>query len=144
MATSQDYAEYIRTLIRDDIEANDQIEARLDREGWGDGFAKFIASLFFLAVDRRFGEKLDRSQIIRFVADMRADLSTRGEDLDAHAAETLISSIIDPSIDYHLDQATIGKIQGATIYNVLRDASLTDEELDRLIAEATDIAARPV
>ncbi|MEU8182189.1 hypothetical protein AB0B85_16165 [Micromonospora sp. NPDC049044] len=133
--------EYIRTMVRGDHAANDAVEARLDVEGW-DGLPRFLAAVFFLAVDRRFGETTGRAEVITFVGGLRAGLADGGPEIDAEAAETLIMSIIDPSIDYSISQEMIGRIQAATVQKILTEENLTDNELDAMLAEAVRIASR--
>ncbi|MGI5214642.1 hypothetical protein ACQEUR_17100, partial [Plantactinospora sp. CA-290183] len=65
---------YVRALVRGDHQAHDQLQAQLDAEGW-EGFPRFLSSLFFLAVDRRFGENATPAEVIKFVAELRADLA---------------------------------------------------------------------
>lgn len=136
-----DLTEYVRTLVRGDYVANDEIEARLDANGW-EGFPRFLAALFFVAVDRRFGESGDRSDVIKFVGELRAQLADGGPHIQPEAAEELIFSIIDPSADYDLTQAMIGRVQAATVQKVLTDADLADAELDAVLAEAVALASR--
>ncbi|MEU8422037.1 hypothetical protein AB0C15_14300 [Micromonospora sp. NPDC048835] len=133
--------EYIRTMVRGDHAANDAVEARLDAEGW-DGLPRFLAAVFFLAVDRRFGETTGRSEVITFVGGLRAGLADGGPEIDAEAAETLIMSIIDPSIDYSIRQEMIGRIQAATVQKILTEENLTDDELDAMLAEAVSLSSR--
>ncbi|ROT29339.1 hypothetical protein [Micromonospora sp. HM5-17] len=142
MTINPELTEYIRTLVRGDNEAHDRIQAQLDAEGW-DGFPRFLASLFFLAVDRRFGENASPAEVIKFVADLRADLANGGPDISAEDAEALIKANLDPDFDYDIEPNMIGKIQAAVIYKVLTDASVTDEQLDALLAEAAELADRP-
>ncbi|WP_326561274.1 hypothetical protein [Micromonospora sp. NBC_01796] len=142
MTIKPELPEYIRTLVRGDHDANDRIEAKLDAEGWG-GFPRFLAALFFITVDRRFGESSTPADVIKFVAELRADLSQGGPDIDAEAAEALITSIIDPSVDYTIDQSMIGRIQAATVYRVLTQEDLTDTDLDAVLAEAVELSSRP-
>ncbi|MFY1635845.1 hypothetical protein ACN27F_21640 [Solwaraspora sp. WMMB335] len=130
---------YIRTLVRNQHDLNDEIEARLDRDGW-DGFPRFLAALFFIAVDRRFGESALPAEIIRFVAALREDLSHGGPDIDPVGAEALIKSALDPAADYNLSQEVIGKIQVAASYKILSEGDLSDAELDEVLAEATEFA----
>lgn len=133
--------EYIRTLVRGENDANDQVEVLLDEDGW-DGFPRFLAALFFLAVERRFDDHPEPAEVIKFVAELRADLSRGGPDIDAAAAETLIISILDPSIDYTIQQEMIGKIQAATVYKVLADENPSDADLDAFLNEAALLAER--
>lgn len=136
-----EFAAYFRTLIRGGHAANDQIEAKLDAEGW-DGFPRFLAALFFVAVDRHFGEDATRTDVIKFVAYMRAGLGDDAPEVNPEAAETLILSIIDPSVDYDIDQQMIGRIHAATVHKVLAEGDLTDQELDAVLAEAVGLASR--
>lgn len=132
---------YIRTLVRGEHDEHDRIQAQLDAEGW-DGFPRFLASLFFLAVDRRFGERASRADVIKFVADLRADLAHGGPEIRAEDAEVLINANIDPDIDYDIDPDMVGKIQAATVYKVLTDEELSDADLDAFLAEAVQLASR--
>ncbi|AVT32263.1 hypothetical protein C6361_25540 [Plantactinospora sp. BC1] len=141
MTIKPELAAYVRTLVRGDNEANERIEAQLDGEGW-DGFPRFLAALFFLAVDRRFGEDATSAEVIRFVADLRAGLADDAPAIDAQDAEALIKANIDPDADYDIEPSSIGKIQAAVTYKVLTDEQLTDEELDSFLTEATEIASR--
>ncbi|TCB95582.1 hypothetical protein E0H26_19155 [Micromonospora zingiberis] len=134
--------EYIRTMVRGDYAANDAVEAKLDAEGW-DGLPRYLAAVFFLAVDRRFGETGSHAEIIAFVGELRAGLADGGPEINAEAAEQLISSIIDPSLDYSMSQEMIGRIQAATVQKILTEENLSDSELDSLLAEAANLSSRP-
>ncbi|MGW0435259.1 hypothetical protein ACWDV4_22310 [Micromonospora sp. NPDC003197] len=134
--------DYIRTLVRGENEANERVQAQLDSEGW-DGFPKFLATVFFLAVDRRFGEEATRAEVIRFVAELRADLSHGGPELSAEAAESLIAATIDPALDYDIEPNMIGRIQASTVYKILSEENMTDEDLNALLAESMQLASRP-
>lgn len=134
--------EYVRALVRGDTETYDRLQAQLENEGWP-GFPRFLAALFFIAVDRRFGTNVDLPQIIRFVAEMRADVSDGGPPIDPVGAENLIRSIIDPTVDYDLDPDAIGTIQATAIYKILSE-DCVDEELESVLAEASVLASRGV
>ncbi|WP_422737171.1 hypothetical protein ACN263_27685 [Micromonospora sp. WMMD729] len=135
-----DLIEYVRTMIRSDYAANESIGARLDAEGW-DGFPRFLAALFFVAVDRRFGETADRVGVIKFVADLRAQYEG-GPEIRADDVESLILATIDPSLDYAVSPEMVGRIQAATVQKIFTDETLTDIELEALLAEAAQFASR--
>ncbi|MEU5550725.1 MULTISPECIES: hypothetical protein [unclassified Micromonospora] len=135
-------AEYVRTMVRGDHVANDAVEAKLDAEGW-DGLPRYLAAVFFLAVDRRFGETTGRAEVIAFVGELRAGLANGGPEINAEAAEQLIMSIIDPSLDYSMSQQMIGRIQAATVQKILTEEDLPDNELDAILAEAVTLSSRP-
>jgi 3-methyladenine DNA glycosylase/8-oxoguanine DNA glycosylase len=136
-----EFVEYIRTMVRGEHEANDEIEAELDETGW-DGFPRFLASVFFLAVDRRFSKDTPPGEIIKFVADLRADASDGGPAIDPIGAENLIRSIVDSDVDYDLSQEMIGRIQAATALKILTEEELTDKQLDDFFSEAVGLASR--
>ncbi|MEV1107384.1 hypothetical protein AB0I95_01890 [Micromonospora sp. NPDC049751] len=135
-----DLIEYVRTMIRSDYAANESVGARLDAEGW-DGFPRFLAALFFVAVDRRFGETADRVGVIKFVAELRAQYEG-GPEIRADDAESLILATIDPSLDYTVSPEMIGRIQAATVQKILTEEGLVDSELEALLSEAADLASR--
>ncbi|MDG4829159.1 hypothetical protein O7627_07545 [Solwaraspora sp. WMMD1047] len=64
MAVEVDLIEFVRTLVRDEYEANDHYERKLDDDGWA-GWPPYLSALFFLAVDRRFAGVYDEPQVIR-------------------------------------------------------------------------------
>lgn len=135
---TQEFSRYVRSLVRGDTVTNDEVGARLDATGW-DGFARYQTALFFLVVGRRFGRTVDDSKIIRFVADLRADLGPGGPEIDAAAAEALIRATIDEALDYDIPPAMIGTIQATTIYKVLTDDPLPNAELDVVLSTAEAI-----
>lgn len=135
-----DLIEYVRTMIRSDYAANESVGARLDAEGW-DGFPRFLAALFFVAVDRRFGETVDRAGVIKFVADLRAQYEG-GPEIRADDAESLILATIDPSLDYSVGPEMVGRIQAATVQKILTEEGLVDSELEALLSEAAELASR--
>jgi hypothetical protein len=128
-------------MVRGDHAANDRVEANLDEQGW-DGFPRLMSALFFMAVDRRFGAGAAPAEIIKFVAELRADVSDGGPEIDAAAAETLIQSVVDPTVDYDIPQRMIGTIQAAAVFKVLTEDNLADEALDAFLAEAAQLASR--
>lgn len=136
-----DLPAYIRTLVRGDDEAHERIQDRLDAEGW-EGFPRFLASLFFLAVDRKFGANSSPAEVIKFVADLRSGLARGGPEIRADEAEALINANLDPAATYQISPDAIGKIQAATVYKVLTDENLTDEELEAFLSEAVELADR--
>ncbi|MFI5926086.1 hypothetical protein ACIA3K_08850 [Micromonospora sp. NPDC051543] len=135
-----DLIEYVRTMIRSDYAANESVGARLDAEGW-DGFPRFLAALFFVAVDRRFGETADRVGVIKFVAELRAQYEG-GPEIRADDAESLILATIDPSLDYTVSPEMIGRIQAATVQKIFTEEGLVDSALDTLLLEAAHLASR--
>ncbi len=143
MAIKPELIEYIRSLVRGDREANDRAEEVLNAEGW-DEFPRFINTLFFIAVERRFTAESDPAEIIALVASIRADFSRGGPALDPLAAENLVKAVFDPAIEWTDDLEMVGQIQAAVVYKILSTENLTDDELSDVLAEAAESAARPL
>jgi hypothetical protein len=141
LSQKSDAAEFIRTLVRGDFEANSQYEQRLEERAWV-GFPKFLTAVFFLAVDRRFGNLANQADIIKFVADLRGRGTGDVASLDPQATETLIRAVLDPAIAVKLDQTTMARIQTLVAHKILTDEVLSDEQLDALLAQAEQLANR--
>ncbi|MFY1700724.1 hypothetical protein ACN28G_03075 [Micromonospora sp. WMMA1923] len=131
---------YIRTMVKGEHAANDEIEARLDSEGW-DGFGTFLGAVFYFAVNRRFPTGASRDEVIRFVGEMRST-SIGGPETDAASAEKLVSAALNPSLDTDIEPMSAGRIQGLTILHTLGGGAVTDEDLDALLGEAATLANR--
>lgn len=133
-------AGFIRTLVLDDYEANDRYERKLDEQGWA-GFPRFLGIVFFLAVDRRFKDRNDAGEVVRFVADLRANSADTAAMLEPLATEAVIRAVLDPDATFDVDQTTLGKIQTMIVHKILSEEHLSPEELDAFLAEAEELAA---
>jgi hypothetical protein len=139
VTTRSDPAEFIRTLVEGNYEATGRYEQRLDEQGWA-GFPRFLGTVFFLAVERRFGAD-NRGEIIRFVADLRARGGEETVDVDPHTAETTIRKVFDPALRIDVDQTAIGRIQTLVVHKILTEENLSPAELDTFLGEAEEFAA---
>jgi hypothetical protein len=140
---SNDLAEFLRTMVKGDAEANDRVERKLDAEGWT-GWPTFLAYCFYLAVDRHFKRPADAGEIVRFVADIRAWIGDESPGIDPVVAERLIRSVLDESTEIDtnaLDQEMLGRIETAVVHTVLTRSNMSDAELDAFFAEAVKLAS---
>lgn len=138
---NSDAVEFIRTLVRGDFEANNRYEQRLNEQSWI-GFPRFLSTVFFLAVERRFSGPSEEGNIIKFVADLRASGTGEAASLFPQAVETLIRAVLDPSVKVNLDQTTMTQIQTLVVHKILTDEVLPDDELDALLGRAEQLANR--
>ncbi|MEV4497091.1 hypothetical protein AB0J84_15490 [Micromonospora arborensis] len=129
---------YIRTMVRGEHAANDEIEARLDNAGW-DGFSTLLGAVFYFAVNRRFPGGASQDEIIRFVSEMRST-TIGGPETDANSVEKLVSAALDPSLDTDIEPGLAGRIQGLTILHTLGGGGASDDELDAILREAATLA----
>lgn len=137
MSGRSDPAELIRALVLGDDQAMDHYQRRLDDAGWA-GARRFLSTLFFMTVRRRFASH-DEADIIRFVADIRA--TTDPSSINPSDAEALIRKALDPDIPISITQDQLGRIQTLVVYRVLADENLAPEALDDRLREAEELAA---
>ncbi|MEE6261525.1 hypothetical protein [Plantactinospora sonchi] len=128
MTIKSDVVEFAHTLIRGDFEANDRYEAKLDAEGW-DGWPSFLSALFFLAVERRFQGRYDEAEVIRFVADLRAETVDKSAPIDAASVESLIKSCVRTVRTADHGPGDYGQLRTIVSYRILANENLTDDEL---------------
>jgi hypothetical protein len=138
VTTRPEVVEYIRTFVRDEIEANDRLEKHLEETGW-DGYFIFLNSVFIVAIDRYFGGRRDDSKIIKFVAEMRARSEVGGGEIDPIAAEQMIVTVFDPDAPLTATPEMIGLVQTHAVYKALNDKPTSDDELSALLAEAATL-----
>ena len=136
-----DYAELVRCIVHDDWAAYDQRTQRLNEESGWDGWSEFLAAAFLVAVERRFDEANDPAEVIRFVAEARAEFTVSGSDLDPTAAEIMINSVLDRASAAGIDTRMVVQVEIVVIRKLLRDANLTDADLDAFLVEAEQIGA---
>jgi recombinational DNA repair protein RecT len=79
-------------------------------------------------------------EIIRFVADARAEFSPSGSDFDPVAAETMIKSVLGRACAGSVDTHTLVEVEMVLIRKVLKDANPMSDQLDEFLAEAEGVA----
>lgn len=134
------FAEYVWTLVHGDHVGTQRIEGELDRTGW-DGYPRFLEAAFLLALDARFSRPPNRAEIIRFVANMRAELGDDAPPVDQHFAEYLLRcALSNKLIDQAGDAEMIGRIESLVLYEILCEAGWSDEQLEAFLSEAIRLA----
>ncbi|WP_434744019.1 hypothetical protein [Micromonospora sp. SH-82] len=129
---------YIRTMAKGEHVANDEVQARLDNDGW-DGFSTLLGAVFYFAVNRHFPTGATQNEIIQFVGEMRST-TIGGPETDASSAEKLVSAALDPSLDTDVEPRLAGRIQGLTILHTLGGGRVSDTELDGILRESVTLA----
>lgn len=83
----------LRALLSCDVDEHLRLVGEIDREGSVDAYGVFYEATFAEAVHRRFGAEATRGDVIRFVAQIRANRS-RHDDFDILAAERLLLAVL--------------------------------------------------
>jgi hypothetical protein len=136
-----DYAELVRCIVHDDWADYDRRTQKLNEESGWDGWSEFLTSAFLVAVERRFDEATDPAEVIRFVAEARAEFTASGSDFDPAGAEAMINSVLGRASAAGVDTQTVVQVEIVLIRKLLRDSNLTDAELHAFLAEAEQISA---
>lgn len=131
-----DYAELVRCIVRDDWAAYDRKTEQLNDESGWDGWSEFLGAAFVVAAERRFDETTDPADVIRFVADARAEFSPSGSDFDPADAEKMINSMLGRATASDVDTRSVVQVEIVLVRKLLQDSNLTAAELDVFLAEA--------
>ncbi|MFV2019539.1 hypothetical protein [Micromonospora sp. LOL_023] len=83
---------FLRTILIRDWEAYESFIRQFEEQSKGTSVA-IIGYAFFVAVQRRFGQNFDPGEVMRLVADTRANLA-EGHELPAKEAEALIFAML--------------------------------------------------
>jgi hypothetical protein len=124
----------VRALLLNDVDEHIRLLGQIDREGSVDAYGFFYKVTFAEAVRQRFGAKTTRGDIIRFVAEARANRTRDSPDLDILAAERLLLAMLgDPAALQRL-----GEADSALIAPLLIELAKTGPP-ERLLATAQDV-----
>ncbi|MFY1668632.1 hypothetical protein ACN27G_01535 [Plantactinospora sp. WMMB334] len=141
MADRDTHLDLIRELVKGNADAYRQHCEQLDEKGW-DELGLVVGAAFFLAARQRQLAFSSTADIIRFVADTRADMAGTGFDLDPAVAEKLITATTtgDTSELDHLDPGLIVQSEMLLLWKLLR--ALSDDDMSQFLAEVDALAER--
>jgi len=136
----EENTKFLKAILEQDWQAYDALVEEFTRQGKGTPVA-IIGFAFDLAVRRRFTNRRDIQEIIRFVADARTFLN-EGRDLPAKEAEALICATLDidapgvgATVD-SLDMGIIAEIEGQLLFKLIDDEHMTQQQLHEFLMEA--------
>ena len=129
----------MRALLTDDMNTFSHLHAGLI----GDerrAFAALLTAAFNKAVNDKFGERHTVTDIIEFVANARAQY-VGPETVSAEDAEHVIRAALgEEDLVDAMDAYTFGQAQTAMLLALVRDAGLSNDEIDALL----DVTAQQV
>jgi hypothetical protein len=126
----------LRAMLAGDFAEHDRLRGHLD---W-DGYRALIAAGFFRAAQHRFPPDTTDAAIIEFVGSARARSDRIAEQLDPHAAESLIRAVLGRTADASLDHETAVTAQMILLAALIADARPDSAGLDQFLADARDLA----
>lgn len=141
MTNRDDYFDLIRQLVRGDHKGYAERCEQLDEKGW-EGFGLVAGAAFYKATTRRFDGSYNATDVIRFVADFRADVADTGFDVDPLVAERLIQAALtdDAKLIEDLSPGVIVEAEMLMLWKLL--GPLSESELTLFFAEADALADR--
>lgn len=87
---TNDQLAMLRAMAEGDFEWHKRLADLLHASGGLDDYGEVIAAAFFLAVRRQFPQRYCAEDVIRLVADTRAQFDLTGDLLDPRAAELVV------------------------------------------------------
>jgi hypothetical protein len=80
----------VRALVLNDVDEHIRLLTEIDGDGSVDEYGLFYKVVFAMAAHRRFGSEAKRGDVIRFVAQVRANRPRDAVDLDIVTAERVL------------------------------------------------------
>jgi hypothetical protein len=144
MAVTDEQVAALRAYLgaKSDAEADEaqQLIQRLGRPGAGNSIAVLVYATFVIAARRKFSPTWTRTEIIRFVAGVRALLSERPDALDARAAEHQLRAALGERQAGYPDEEARARAQVVLLDALIQRAELDDAGLDELLAQGRRLA----
>lgn len=142
MAVTDDMVATMRAYVTRDYEQFRRRNAALDQSSTARrSFLALLTAVFAEAVERRFDAADPRTEIIDFVAELRAGDEQIAERLDADAAERMIAVVFDNSVDTSdIDTNTSIGAKLGVIAKIFYDEAPDSAELEEFLDKARVLA----
>ncbi|GAA4216963.1 hypothetical protein [Actinocatenispora rupis] len=127
----------LEAFLRRDFDTYRTLSAEADNRE----LARALASVFFVAMDDKFGAGSTSADIIAFVASARARFDDTGDKVDPAVAEKLIrAAAFDEDLPDGIDPQAQGSAETVLLAALADQDGWTDEHAIKLIAEARNLA----
>ncbi|GAA4910490.1 hypothetical protein LX16_2706 [Stackebrandtia albiflava] len=142
MSKRDKYRQMLRAGLVGDYDTAERYGAELGEVSWQDS-GVLVNALFTLTVQDKFDDDADRDDIRAFVRQLLDDYSTADPPLKPLMAEGLIRSVLGEDELYReIDKVEAIPTQTAIAYKLVSDANLSTEQIDELLADASELADR--
>jgi hypothetical protein len=140
MPVTDDQVAALRALLSDDMDRHRQLFGALDRAAAKKGYTALVTAAFIEAVERRFGAGYQATDIVTFVADVRARSDRLARELDPDVAERVIRVVLEDAPVEDLPRNAVTGAQLLVLVGLIADARLDDAGLDEFLAAARKLA----
>jgi hypothetical protein len=104
------------------------------------GYTFLVVTSFLTMAERRFGGGGTKAQVVEFVGDLRSRYGLEDE-VDPRAAEHLLLAAFSDDVDIDdFDHERHGQLYIILLAGLVRDADLSDSELDALLVDTRKLA----
>lgn len=107
-------------------------------------FARALAAIFFVAMDRKFDDDASLADVVRFVGEARAQFDDTGDKIASGAAERLIRAVLfeeEEGLADDLDPNEQGAAEMALVAAAAEQGQWTGKDIAELVAEAREFEA---
>ena len=140
MPVTDDQVAALRALLVDDLDSHRQLFGQLDRAEARKGYPALVTAAFGEAVERRFGQHYQPSDIVTFVADVRARTDRLAREIDPDVAERVINAALGHGTIRDLDKDAVTRAKLVLLAGLVADAQLDDAGLDEFLAASRKLA----
>jgi hypothetical protein len=135
MAVSDQHVAILRAMVTANGDEALRLVEASERSGDTLGLSALLGAAFTQAVERRFGERRQVSDVIRYVATVRG--RAPDQDFDPLDAENMIRAGLGDSaaVEGMTDEAK-ADVQGALLVELMADEQLDDAGLDEFVERA--------
>ncbi|MER7166451.1 hypothetical protein ABT336_10360 [Micromonospora sp. NPDC000207] len=140
MSVRTELSDLIRAMARRDWSTVDQLLDTLETSGWQGG-SQVIGAAFAIAVNDRFASGHSPTEVARYVTETRAQFPA-SESLSALEMEGLVRAALgETHLVEHMSPETALQIQIVLLGKLLRDRSMTEDQLEDFVADVERTAA---
>lgn len=143
MTVTDDHVDTLEAQLTGRTEEHRRRLDQLDPGEASRGYSALVAAGLLLAIERRFiknGKYLPRTEVIDYVATLRASSQVAANALDPQIAERIILFGMEQGDIDDIDDNTVLGHQMFLLAAMVSDANLDADELGAFLAEAREIA----
>lgn len=129
----------LRSALTGDSDGHKQVYDQLSPDD-KIAYTFLVVTSFLTAAERRFGRGSTKIDVVEFVSDLRSRHGLEYE-VDPSAAEQLLSATFSDDVDINeFDHKKYGQLYIILLAGLIKDADLSDSELDALLLVARKLA----
>jgi hypothetical protein len=132
----------LRALIREDIESAERAQEAAGNKTWEEAGGLEVGAAFYILATRRFEGK-PLAEIVRWVADTRAEMGEGADEVEPVLAEALLRANVRGEYEkvVGVDKERAVQLQAIMAARLGLESNFSDAELDSFLSQAEQLAA---